>query len=150
MAWLWRAVDQDGLVLDILVQERRDRTAGTAAEPFLGRVPDGCGAPPRVVITDTWASYPPAIHRVLPGVEQRRHKRRNHRAEHSHHPTRRRERARPRFRSPTQAQHFLTCFEPIRDHFCPRRHVLPAARYRAVLAACFAAWREVAGLPTGA
>jgi len=145
--WLWRAVDQDGLVLDILVQERRDRTA---AETFLRRVLDGCGAPPRVVITDKLASYPPAIHRVLPGVEHRRHKRLNNRAENSHHPTRRRERAMQRFKSPTQAQHFLTCFEPIRGHFCPRRHLLPTARSRAVLAACFAAWREVAGLPTGA
>jgi putative transposase len=141
--WRWRAVDQEGMVLDILVQERRNRTA---AERFLRRVLDGCGGPPRVIVTDKLASYPPAIRRVLPGVEHRRHKRLNNRAENSHRPTRRRERALQRFKSPEHAQHFLSCFEPIRGHFCPRRHLLPAARYRAGLADCFAAWRQVTGL----
>src|SRR6202011_3182608 len=61
--WLWRAVDQHGVVLDILVQERRDQAA---AERFLRRVLDGeGGAEPRVVITDKLASYPPAIRRAL-------------------------------------------------------------------------------------
>jgi len=143
--WLWRAVDQDGMVLDILVQERRNRKA---AETFLRRVVDGCGARPRVIVTDKLASYPPAIRRVLPAAEHRRHRRLNNRAENSHRPTRRRERALQRFKSPEQAQQFLACFEPIRGHFCPRRHLLPAARYRAVLANRFQAWRQVAGLPT--
>jgi putative transposase len=143
--WLWRAVDQEGMVLDILVQSRRNRTA---AETFLRRVLAGCGAPPRVVITDKLASYPPAIRRVLPGVEHRRHKRLNNRAENSHRPTRRRERAMQRFKSPEQAQHFLACFEPIRGHFCPRRHRLTAAHYRRVRATCFRTWRQVVGLPT--
>jgi putative transposase len=141
--WLWRAVDQEGLVLDILVQARRNRTA---AERFLRCVLDGCSARPRVVITDKLASYPPAIRRVLPGVEHRRHKRLNDRAENSHRPTRRRERAMQRFNSPEPAQHFLACFEPIRGHFCPRRHRLPAGHYRAVLSTCFCTWRQVAGL----
>jgi putative transposase len=100
------------------------------------------------VITDKLASYPPAIRRVLPGVEHRRHKRLNNRAENSHRPTRRRERAMQRFKSPEQAQRFLACFEPIRGHFCPRRHLLPAARYRAVLADRLKVWRQVAGLAT--
>lgn len=143
--WLWRAVDQDGLVLDILVQARRNRQA---AETFLRRVLAGCGAPPRVVITDKLASYPPAIRRVLPGVEHRRHKRLNNRAENSHRPTRRRERAMQRCKSPEHAQHFLACFEPIRGHCCPRRHRLSAAHYRMVLVTCFRTWRPVAGLPT--
>jgi putative transposase len=143
--WLWRAVDQEGMVLDILVQARRNRQA---AERFLRRVVDGCGTRPRVVVTDKLASYPPAIRRVLPGVEHRRHKRLNNRAENSHRPTRRRERAMQRFKSPEQAQHFLSCFEPIRGHFCPRRHRLPAPRYREVLASRFETWRQVAGLPT--
>ena len=60
-------------MLDILVQERRDQAA---AERFLRRVLDGeGGAEPRVVITDKLASYPPAIRRVLPTTEHRRHKR---------------------------------------------------------------------------
>src|SRR5437870_2392338 len=71
--WLWRAVDQHGVVLDVLVQERRDQAA---AERFVHRVLDGeGGAEPRVVITDKLASYPPAIKRVLPTAEHRRHKR---------------------------------------------------------------------------
>jgi putative transposase len=84
--WLWRAVDQHGVVLDILVQERRDQAA---AERFLRRVLDGEGAAePRVVITDKLSSYPPALRRVLPNVDHRRHKRLNNRAENSHLPTR--------------------------------------------------------------
>ncbi len=67
--WLWRAVDQEGVVLDILVQARRNQEA---AEAFFRRVVDEHGYHPRVVITDTLASYPPAIRRVLPGVEHRR------------------------------------------------------------------------------
>src|SRR6476620_7872165 len=63
--WLWRAVDQEGIVLDILVQERRNQEA---AEVFLRRVVEGQGYQPRVVITDKLASYPPAVRRVLPGV----------------------------------------------------------------------------------
>jgi putative transposase len=145
--WLWRAVDQEGMVLDILVQERRNRKA---AEAFLRRVVDGCGCRPRVVVTDKLASYPPAVRQVLPGVEHRRHKRLNNRAENSHRPTRRRERAMQRFKSAEQAQRFLAAFEPIRGHFCPRRHLLPAARYREVLAARFYAWQQVTGLAVSA
>src|SRR3982074_496756 len=103
--WLWRAVDQHGVVLDILVQERCDQAA---AERFLHRVLDGeSGAEPRVVITDKLASYPPAIKRVLPTPEHRRHKGLNNRAENSHQPTRQRERAMRRFKSAEQAQRFL-------------------------------------------
>jgi putative transposase len=83
--WRWRAVDQAGTVLDILVQPRRNQEA---AEAFLRRVVGGCGYQPRVVITDTLASYPPAVRRVLPRAEHRRHKGLNNRAENSHRPTR--------------------------------------------------------------
>jgi hypothetical protein len=86
--WLWRAADQHGVVLDILVQERRDQVA---AERFLRRVLDGeGGTEPRVVITDKLASYPPAIRRALPNAEDRRHKGLNNRAENSRLPTRKR------------------------------------------------------------
>ena len=68
--WLWRAVDQAGVVFDILAQSRRNQEA---AEALLRRVVDGNGYRPRVVITDKLASYPPALRRVLPGVEHRRH-----------------------------------------------------------------------------
>jgi putative transposase len=76
--WLWRAVDRDGLVLDILVQARRNQQA---AERFLRRVLAGEGRAPRVVVTDKLASYPPALKRVLPQTEHRRHKGLNNRAE---------------------------------------------------------------------
>ena len=87
--WLWRAVDQDGVVLDILVRQQRNQEA---AEAFLRRLVAGQGYRPRVVITDKLARSPPALRRVLPGVEHRRHKRLNNRAENSHRPIRRRER----------------------------------------------------------
>jgi len=141
--WLWRAVDQDGIVLDILVQSRRNQEA---AETFFRRVVDGHGYQPRVVITDKLASYPPAVRRVLPGVEHRRHKGLNNRAENSHRPTRRRERVLQRFKSPDHAQRFLSPFGPISDHFRPRRHLLPAPQYHRLLQTRFAAWRQVTGL----
>ena len=145
--WRWRAGAQDGIVLDLLVQERRNQEA---AERFLRRVVDGQGYRPRVVITDTLASYPPAVRCVLPGVEHRRHKGLNNRAEHSHRPTRRRERALQRFKSPAHAQQFLAPFGSISDHFRPRRHLLAAADYRSVLQTRFATWRAVTGLQAAA
>src|SRR3979411_1521030 len=89
--WLWRAVDQDGTVLDILVQSGRDHTA---AERLLHRVLDaGGGVEPRVIVTDKLASYVPAIRRAVPHADHRRHKRLNNRAENSHPPVRKREQA---------------------------------------------------------
>ena len=99
--WLWRAVDQEGIVLDILVQPRRNQEA---AEAFLRRVVEGQGYQPRVVITDKLASYPPAHKRGLPSVEHHRHKGLNNRAENSHRPVRKRERVLQRFKSPAHAQ----------------------------------------------
>ena len=99
--WLWRAVDRDGLVLDILVQARRDQRA---AERFRRRVVDGEHAAPRVVVTDKLASYPPALRRVLPHTEHRRHRGLNNRAENSHRSVRQRERALQRFKSPEHAR----------------------------------------------
>jgi putative transposase len=83
--WLWRAVDQNGIVPDILVQERRDQIA---AERFLRQVLASCEYEPSVVITDKLMSYVPAVRRVLPNSEHRRHKRLHNRAENSHLPTR--------------------------------------------------------------
>jgi putative transposase len=144
--WLWRAVDQHGVVLDILVQERRDQVA---AERFLHRVLDGEGAEPRVVITDTLASYTPAIRRTLPNSEHRRHKRLNSRAENSHLPTRKRERVLQRFNSAEHAQRFLVTFSAIFNHFRPRRHQLTASTYRRFLTQAHTALvrRHSAGAP---
>jgi len=101
--YLWRAVDQDGNVLDILVQARRDKAA---AVKFLRKLLKGLAYVPRVVITDKLASYGAAMREVLPGVEHRRHKGLNNRAENSHQPTRERERRMRRFKGPGHAQRF--------------------------------------------
>ncbi len=132
--WRWRAVDQDGTVRDILVQERRTQEA---AETFLRRVLDGEEQSPRVMVTDTLASYPPALRRVLPGVEHRRHKGLNNRAENSHRPVRKRERVLQRFKSPEHAQRFLDPFSAVHTHFHPRRHLLSAEHYRQIRAERF-------------
>src|SRR5262249_9775486 len=116
--YLWRAVDAEGMVLDILVQERRNQEA---AETFLRRLVAEYPDEPRVVVTDQLASYAPAIKKVLPRTEHRQHKGLNNRAENSHQPTRQRERTMRRFKSPEQAQRFLERFGPIREHFCPGR-----------------------------
>jgi len=141
--YLWRAVDADGMVLDILLQERRNQDA---AETLLGRLVQGQPTEPRVIVTDKLASYVPAIKKVFPQAEHRAHKGLNNRAENSHQPTRQRERARRRFKSPAHTQRFLEPFGPIRQHFCPGRHLLPAADYRAVMAERYACWDELSGV----
>ncbi len=138
--WLWRAVDQNGVVLDILVQSRRDQHA---AERFLRQVVDGVGYEPRVVITDKLASYPSAIRTVLPNSEHRRHKGLNNRAENSHLPTRKRERVLQRFKSAEHAQRFLGPFSAVGNHFRPRRHLLTASTYRQIRAERQTIWRDV-------
>ena len=97
--WLWRAVDQHGIVLDVLVQSRRD---AKAAKRLLRKLLKRQGRAPRVMITDKLASYPAAKKDLLPAVEHRRHKGLNNRAENSHQPTRRRERQMKRFKSARQ------------------------------------------------
>jgi putative transposase len=108
--WLWRAVDQHGVVLDVLVQRRRD---AKAAKRLLRKLLKRQGRAPRVMITDKLASYPAAKKDLLPAVEHRRHKGLNNRAENSHQPTRRRERQMKRFKSARQAQRFLAAHAPI-------------------------------------
>src|SRR5918997_1020273 len=93
--WLWRAVDQDGFVLDVLVQSRRDKRA---AKRLLRKLLKRQRRPPRVMITDKLASYPAAKGEVMPSFEHRKHKGLNNRAENSHQPTRRRERQMKRFK----------------------------------------------------
>ncbi len=123
----WRAVDRDGNVLAILVQARRDKRAATK---FLHTLLKGLAYIPRVVSTDTLASDGAALRAVLPGVEHRRHKGLNNRAEHAHQPTRERERRMRRFKRPGHAQRFLAADGPIASHCRPRRH-RRAAAYRA-------------------
>ena len=140
--YLWRAVDQDGTILDILVQSRRNTAA---ARKFFRQLLKARAYVPRVVITDKLASYGAAKREVLPSVEHRRHKGLNNRAENSHQPTRERERRMRRFKSPGHAQRFLAAYGPIAGHFRPRRHRLTAAAYRATRAERFRTWHEVTG-----
>jgi putative transposase len=141
--WLWRAVDQDGFVQDLLVQERRNEQAAVA---FLRRVLATAGEAPRVIVTDKLASYVPAVKRVLPAAEHRRHKRLNNRAENSHLPVRKRERVLQRFKSAEHAQSFLEPFSAVCNQFRPRRHRLSAHCYREVMSDCFRTWQEVVGM----
>jgi putative transposase len=83
--YLWRAVDQDGNVLGILVQPRRNKKA---AKKFFRKLLKGCHYVPRVIVTDPLKSYGAATREVLPSVEHRQHRYLNHRAENSHQPTR--------------------------------------------------------------
>jgi putative transposase len=102
--WLWRAVDQHGAVLDILVQSRRNTKA---AKRLIRKLLKRQGMAPRVMIRDKLASYGAAKREILPSVEHRQHRGLNNRAENSHQPTRR-ERVMKRFKSAGQAQRFLS------------------------------------------
>ncbi len=141
---LWRAVDQDGNGLDILVQRRRDKAT---AKKFFRRLLKGLAYVPRVLITDTRASDGAAKREVRPSVAHRQHKRRNNRAEHAHQPTRERERRMRRFTSSGHARRFLAAYGPIASHCRPRRHRLTAAVYRETRTACFQTWYAVTGTP---
>ena len=149
--YLWRAVDQDGNVLDILVTSRRDTTAATR---FFRKLLTGWQYVPRVLVTDKLASYPAARRRVLPSVQHRRsqylNNHINNRAENSHQPTRARERALKRFTSAGHAQRFLSAFSGISPHFRPGRHRLDADEYRREMTVRFTTWNEVTGMATAA
>jgi len=137
--YLWRAVDQDGVVLDILVQARRD---ANAAKRFFKRLLKGLQYVPRVIVTDKLRSYGVAQRQLLPGVEHRQTRYLNNRAENSHRPTRRRERQRQRFKSTEQAQNFLSAHAFIYGHFHPRRHQLPAHACRVTRSDAFKLWQQ--------
>jgi putative transposase len=145
--WLWRAVDQHGIVLDVLVQSRRD--AG-AAKRLLRKLLKRQRRAPRVLITDKLASYPAAKRDLMPAVEHRRHKGLNNRAENSHQPTRRRERQMKRFKSPGQAQRFLSAHDMISNLFHLRRDHITADQYRAARAQAFQVWAEITGVRAAA
>jgi putative transposase len=145
--YLWRAVDQDGYGLDILVQRRRDKQA---AKKFFRKLRKGLAYVPRVIITDQLKSYGAAKREVLPTVEHRQHRYLNNRAENSRQPTRQRERRMQGFKSPGHVQRFLAAYGPIAQHFRPRRHRLSAPAYRQEMSQRFQIWREVTELAPAA
>ena len=138
--YLWRAVDQEGEVLDILVQSHRDRKA---AKKFFRKLLKGLRYVPRVIITDKLKSYNAAKAEVLPSVEHLEQKYQNNRAENSHQPTRMREKVMRRFKSVGHAQRFLSAFGIITSHFRVGRHLFSATSYREVMKLRFADWEEV-------
>ena len=139
--YLWRAVDEYGAVIDILVQPKRDRWA---ALRFFHKLLHVAKRPPRVIITDKLRSYAAAKQLIMPDIEHRRSRYLNNRAENSHQPTRVRERQMKRFKSSEQAQRFLSVFESINAPFRLRRHLLSATRYRLLLNQSFHLWNKTA------
>ncbi|MGC2997525.1 IS6 family transposase [Streptomyces sp. G35A] len=142
LRYLWRAGDQDGHVLDVLVQNRRDKAA---ARCFFRRLLKKTRTPPRVVVTDKLRSYGAAHREVMPCVEHRQSTYLNNRAENSHQPTRQRERAMKGFRGTGAAQRFLSAFSGISPHFRPHRHRLSAHDCRAEMTVRFAIREQITG-----
>ncbi len=147
LRYLWRAVDQHGNVLDVLVQSRRN---ATAAKRFFRKLLKGLRYVPRVLVTDKLGSYQVAHRELMSSVEHRRSRYLNNRAENSHQPTRQREGAMKHFTSVRHAQRFLSAFSGISAHFRPRRHLLSAIEWRTEMADRFAVWHQVTALDAAA
>jgi putative transposase len=137
--YLWRAVDQDGDVLDILVQSRRNKKA---AKKFFRKLLKRLRYVPSVIITDKLKSYSAARAEVMPSVEHLQQKYQNNRADNSHQPTRLREKVMRRFKSAGHVQRFLSVFGIITSFFRVGRHLYRASGYREVMKTRFAVWEE--------
>ena len=138
MVYLWRAVDGEGGVLDVLVQSKRNKTA---APKLMRKLLKKCGFVPDRMITDDLRSYGAAACEL--GIESR-HERgqwRNTRAENSHQPTRRRERKMQRFKSPGSAQKFLSTRAVVYNTFNAQRHLVSARTHRSLRAEATSTWR---------
>jgi putative transposase len=146
LVYLWRAVDQDGDTLDVLVQKRRN---AKAAKRFLRKLLKGLRYSPRVIVTDKLASYMTAHEEMMPEVEHTRGGRLNNRAENSHQPTRERERRMRRFKSFGHAQRFLSVHAQVSNQFRPCRHRLRACHYREIMHGRFEDWRSITGATSG-
>ena len=137
--YLWRAVDQDGDAIDILVQPRRDRRA---AERFFRKLLKGQGAEPLRLVTDKLRSYGAAHRTIMPSVRHDTRQYANNRAEVSHQPTRQRERQMRRFKSAGQAQRFLSVQGVILNLFRVGRHLLRSEHQRLLRERSFLVWRQ--------
>jgi putative transposase len=138
--YLWRAVDQDGDVIDILLQSRRDQHA---AERFIRRLVRGQGKEPFRMVTDKLKSYSAAKRAILPDVTHDSQQHANNRVERSHQPTRMRERQMRRFKSPRQAQQFLSAHGVITNLFRVGRQHLSSSNHRLLRSRSFSIWRAV-------
>ena len=145
--YLWRAVDQDGQTLDILVQTRRNTRA---AKRFFRKLLKGLQCVPNRVVTDKLRSYAAAHRPTFPSVHHFTHQYANNRAEVSHQPTRQRERHMRRFKSACHVQRFLSVHGPINNLFRIGRHLMKAANYRLFRDKAFMTWQDITtGLAVG-
>jgi putative transposase len=138
--YLWRAVDQDGDTIDILVQKRRNKAA---AKRFFRKLLKSQHRPPWRMITDKLKSYSAAHREVMPSVAHSTEQYENNRAEVSHEPTRQRERQMRRFKSMGQAQRFLTVHGAVGNLFRLGRHLIRATHYREFRAKALFEWQQV-------
>jgi len=135
--YLWRAVDQDGEIVDVFLQRRRD---GEAAKRFFKRLLKSHRNEPRKIVTDKLRSYSVAHRELIPDTIHDASHYANNRAELSHQPTRVRERIMRRFRSLQQAQRFLTVHSAVYNLFNLGRHLVSATNYRFFRMRAFACW----------
>jgi putative transposase len=135
--YLWRAVDQDGDVVDVFLQAKRD---GTAAKRFFRRLLRSNGEEPRKIVTDILRSYPVAHREVIPEAIHVTDRYANNRAEQSHEMTRVRERGMRRFKSVGQAQQFVTVHAAVQNLFNLGRHLVRAQHYRDLRVSAFDEW----------
>ncbi len=135
--YLWRAVDQDGEIIDVFLQRRRD---GKAAKRFFKRLLKAHRMEPRKIVTDKLRSYGVAHRELIPESIHDTSQYANNRAELSHQPTRVRERVMRRFKSMQQAQRFLTVHAAVYNLFNLGRHLVSAKNYRFLRLRAFASW----------
>ena len=138
--YLWRAIDQDGDVIDILVQSRRDRRAATR---FFRKLLKAQGRTPRRLVTDKLRSYAAAHRTVMPSVVHSTQQYENNRAEVSHQSTRHREGQMRRFKSVGHAQRFLSVHGSVQNLFRVGRHLLRSAQHRLLRTRAFVEWEAV-------
>jgi putative transposase len=136
--YLWRAVDQDGEVVDVFLQSRRD---GATAKRFFKRLLRNHGNEPRKIVTDKLRSYGVAHRELIPESIHESSQYANNRAELSHQPTRVRERGMRRFKSTQQAQRFLGVHAAVHNLFNLGRHLVSAKNYRIFRDSAFASWK---------
>jgi putative transposase len=141
--YLWRAVDQDGDVVDVFLQERRD---GKAAKRFFRRLLKSHGDMPWRIVTDKLRSYGVAHRELTPDAIHDTDQYANNRAELSHQPTRVRERGMRRFKSSQQAQRFLSVHAAVYSLFNLGRHMVSADYYRSLRERAFGTWSEAVGV----
>ena len=142
LRWLWRAVDQHGAVLDVLVQSRRDTRA---AKRLMHKLLKNQGYAPRVMVTDKLRSYGAPFKRMGLRSQHRQHKGLNNRAENSHQPMRVREKVMRRFKSPRQLQCFDAAHNPVANLFMHCRYPTNVSFKRACRSQAFAAWETASG-----